>query len=106
MTAGAVRIERVFRGAYTVLVRIRRELRGVQVVLLMVVALSLLLLLLMPHAAGHAGFVLVCLTLVPVFLFGSVVIAVVDSAVAVDASLSAAPVRAVLFQRPPPFFQS
>ena len=56
-----------------------------QVVLLMVVAFSLLLLLLMPHAVGHAGFALVCLTLVPVFLFGSVVIAVVSCAAADDA---------------------
>jgi hypothetical protein len=88
------------------MVRKSGQLRWLQAALLMAVAASLLLLLLMPHAVGYAGVALVCLTLVPVFLFGSVVIGTVDCTVADEALLSPAPVRAALFQRPPPLLQS
>jgi hypothetical protein len=78
----------------------------VQVVLLLVVAVSLLALLLVPHGTGGSAVALFCLTLVPVFLFGSVVVGLLYFRPAVDVSVYPAPARTALFQRPPPTFQS
>lgn len=78
--------------------------RRFQATVLLVATVSLLFLLLSAHPADHHGLALVGFVLIPIFLFGSVVIE--DTmwlmAPGSDECHSPVPTRPSLFQRPPP----
>jgi len=79
--------------------------RRFRAAVLLIATISLLLLLLTAHSADHHGLVAIGFVLIPVFLFGRVVIEAtmwpVDQKD--DGNNLPIPVRPSLFQRPPPF---
>lgn len=61
-------------GCTMTIVRDSHQQRRLRVAVFLVATVSLLLLLLAAHAADHHGIALACFTLLPVFLFGTVVV--------------------------------
>jgi hypothetical protein len=87
-----------------VIVMKSQQLRRLQAVLLMVVVLSMLALLMASVTADHHPVDLVCFLLIPLFLFGRVILEaqIWPAAFTMDGFADPSPARPSLFQRPPP----
>jgi hypothetical protein len=83
---------------------VKKSLKAAAGVLLVVVALSLVLFLLIPHDVQHHGAVAFLFALVPIFLFGLIALRKVSTFwfSAIYSPLDPANSRSLLFQLPPP----
>lgn len=91
-------------GYTMVIVRDSHQQRRLRVAVLVIATVSLLLLLLAVHAADHHGVALACFVLLPIFLFGRVVVQdrLWRVSPASDKLYDSTAPRPSLFQRPPP----
>ena len=81
----------------------RQKASWLRTVVLLIVAITLLLTLLIPHGVNHSDSALALVVLVPIFLFG--IIQQKPSRLSDwldERSVRPAPCRSSLFQRPPP----